>query len=127
MATEATVETISELVKEGHVLIDFWGPDCAPCMVMMPAVEALEEKYVGRITLLKVKAPDNRQVCRDMRVAGLPTYITLRTAARSSASRQRRHDRRHRGRDPAAPGGRAGDRTAGSRASPLTDTRNGRR
>ena len=32
MATEATVETISELVKEGHVLIDFWGPDCAPCM-----------------------------------------------------------------------------------------------
>jgi thiol-disulfide isomerase/thioredoxin len=47
-------------------------------MAMMPAVEALGEKYAGQITLLKVKAPDNRQVCRDMRVAGLPTYITLR-------------------------------------------------
>ena len=78
MATEATGETIAELVKEGHVLIDFWGPDCAPCMAMMPAVEALGEKYAGQVMLLKVKAPDNRQVCRDMRVAGLPTYITLR-------------------------------------------------
>jgi thioredoxin-like negative regulator of GroEL len=47
-------------------------------MAMMPAVEALGEKYAGQVTLLKVKAPDNRQVCRDMRVAGLPTYITLR-------------------------------------------------
>src|SRR4029078_3067505 len=78
MATEATVETISDLVKEGHVLIDFWGPDCTPCMAMMPAVEALGEKYAGRVTLLKVKAPANRQVCVDMRVAGLPPYITLR-------------------------------------------------
>ena len=78
MATEATVETIAELMKEGHVLIDFWGPDCAPCMGMMPAVEALGVKYAGQVTLLKLKAPDNRQVCRDMRVAGLPTYITLR-------------------------------------------------
>ena len=111
MATEVTVETIAESVKEGHVLIDFWGPDCAPCMAMMPAVEALGVKYAGQVTLLKVKAPDNRQVCREMRVAGLPTYI----------------DRRRRGRDPAAAGGRAGDWTAGPRASPLRDTRNGGR
>jgi thiol-disulfide isomerase/thioredoxin len=41
MVTEATAETITDLLKEGHVLIDFWGPDCAPCMAMMPAVEAL--------------------------------------------------------------------------------------
>jgi thioredoxin 1 len=78
MGTDATVETFSELVNDGHVLLDIWGPDCAPCMALMPAVEALEEKYEGRITLLKLNAPENRQVCRDMRVAGLPTYITLR-------------------------------------------------
>ena len=65
-------------MKEGHVLYRLLGPYCAPCMAMMPAVEALGEKYAGQVTLLKVKAPDNRQVCRDMRVAGLPTYITLR-------------------------------------------------
>jgi thioredoxin len=78
MATDATVETFTDLVKKGHVLLDVWGPDCAPCMAMMPAVEALEDRYEGRITLLKLNAPENRQVCRDMRVAGLPTYITLR-------------------------------------------------
>ena len=78
MAAEATVTTFTELVRKGHVLLDIWGPDCAPCMALMPAVEALEGKYKGQITLVKLNAPDNRQVCRDMRVAGLPTYITLR-------------------------------------------------
>ena len=78
MATDATVETFPELVKAGHVLLDVWGPDCAPCVALMPAVEALEERYEGRLRVLKLNAPENRQVCRDMRVAGLPTYITLR-------------------------------------------------
>ncbi len=27
---------------------------------------------------LKVNAPDNRRVCRDLRVAGLPAYLTMR-------------------------------------------------
>ena len=78
MTVDATVETFADLVRNGNVLLDIWGPDCAPCMALMPAVEALEERYAGRITLLKLNAPENRQVCRDLRVAGLPTYITLR-------------------------------------------------
>ena len=124
MATEATVETISELVKEGHVLIDFWGPDCAPCMAMMPAVEALGERYAGQVTLLKVKAPDNRQVCRDMRIAGLPTYITLRDGGEvERVTGNGGHDRRHRGRDPAAPGRRAGDGASRAGASLDEDRR----
>ena len=27
---------------------------------------------------LKVNAPDNRKICRDLRVAGLPAYLTMR-------------------------------------------------
>lgn len=78
MPIDAAAETFAELANEGHVLLDIWGPDCAPCMALMPAVEALEEKYAGRITLLKLNAPENRPLCRKLRVAGLPTYITMR-------------------------------------------------
>lgn len=78
MAVDATVETFDEVARDGHVLLDVWGPDCAPCIALMPHVEALEERFAGRFTLVKLNAPDNRKVCRDLRVAGLPTYITMR-------------------------------------------------
>jgi thioredoxin 1 len=81
MGVEATPETFPELVAEGNVLVDFWGPRCQPCLAMMPAVEALEERYAGAFRLVKVNAPDNRQVCRDLKVFGLPTYVLYRDGA----------------------------------------------
>jgi thioredoxin 1 len=81
MAVDATPETFSELVAEGNVLVDFWGPRCQPCLALMPAVEALEERYAGRLRLVKVNAPENRQVCRELRVLGLPTYVLYRDGA----------------------------------------------
>jgi thioredoxin 1 len=75
---EATVETFEQLSADGPVLVDIWGPQCQPCLALMPAVEALAETYGDRVRFLKVNAPDNRKVCRDLRVAGLPAYLTLR-------------------------------------------------
>lgn len=78
MAVDATPETFKSLVAEGDVLVDFWGPRCQPCLALMPAVEALEEQYGGRLRLVKVSAPENRAVCRELGVMGLPTYLLLR-------------------------------------------------
>ena len=75
---EATVETFDELSREGDVLVDIWGPQCQPCLALMPAVESLAETYGDRVRFLKVNAPDNRKICRDLRVAGLPAYLTMR-------------------------------------------------
>jgi thioredoxin len=81
MSVDATPETFESLVAEGSVLVDFWGPRCQPCLALMPAVEALEQHYDGRLKLVKVNAPDNRQVCRDLRVMGLPTYLLYQNGA----------------------------------------------
>ena len=78
MATDVTIETYPELAAKGEVLLDIWGPECQPCLALMPAVEELGERYEGRLRLLKLNAPENRKLCRDLRVAGLPAYITLR-------------------------------------------------
>ena len=75
---DATVETFADLSGIGEVLVDIWGPQCQPCLALMPAVEALEASYGDRVRFLKVNAPDNRKVCRDLRVAGLPAYLTMR-------------------------------------------------
>ena len=75
---DATVETFDGLAGEGPVLVDIWGPDCRPCLALMPAVETLAERYRDRVRFVKVNAPENRKVCRDLRVAGLPAYLTMR-------------------------------------------------
>jgi len=78
METEVTIENFPGVVEEGSVLLDVWGPQCAPCIALMPAVDELAERYEGRVRVLKLNAPENRKVCRDLRVAGLPAYITMR-------------------------------------------------
>jgi thioredoxin 1 len=75
---DATIETFEEVASRGEVLVDIWGPDCRPCIALMPAVETLAERYRDRVRFVKVNAPENRKVCRDLRVAGLPAYLTMR-------------------------------------------------
>jgi thioredoxin 1 len=75
---EATVDTFEAAAREGNVLVDIWGPDCQPCIALMPAVDTLAERYRDRVRFVKVNAPENRKVCRDLRVAGLPAYLTMR-------------------------------------------------
>jgi thioredoxin 1 len=78
MPVEATLETFSDLTNEGSVFVDFWGPRCQPCIAMMPTIAKLEEESAGAVRVVKVNSAENRQVCRDLRVFGLPTYILMR-------------------------------------------------
>ena len=77
MPVDASVDDFHALVSEGSVLVDFWGPRCQPCLALMPAVEALEDRLAGRLKLVKVNASENRAICRELSVFGLPTYILL--------------------------------------------------
>ena len=78
MPVDATVETFGELTGEGSVLVDFWGPRCQPCLAMMPTIAKLEEDAGGAVRVVKVNSAENRQICRDLRVFGLPTYVLMR-------------------------------------------------
>ncbi len=57
------------------VLVDFWGPQCKPCLALMPGVEELEQTYTGRLKVGKVNSVQNRMLCARLRVMGLPTFI----------------------------------------------------
>lgn len=78
MAVDATVDSFSALVASGIVLVDFWGPRCAPCLALMPTVEKLEEERGGRFTLVRVNAAENRQIARDLKVIAMPTFVLYR-------------------------------------------------
>ena len=61
--------------SEAPVLVDFWGPQCGPCLALMPAVEGLEEKYGENLKVVKLNASQNKRFCLSMKVLGLPTYL----------------------------------------------------
>jgi len=66
----------AEVVKSDQpVIVDFWGPQCAPCLALMPEIEKLAAEFEGRIKIGKLNSAENRRFCMSMKVMGLPTFL----------------------------------------------------
>lgn len=57
------------------VIVDFWGPQCAPCLALMPEVEKLAADYEGKIKIGKLNSAENRRYCMSLKIMGLPTFL----------------------------------------------------
>ena len=73
---EATAETFREAVSAGTVLVDVWGPHCAPCLALMPHVERLAAER-PELTVVKLDATKARRLCIDLRIASVPAFLML--------------------------------------------------
>ncbi len=69
---------LGEVLGSRAALIDFWGPDCAPCRLVDPVVEALAETHGGRVAFYKLNVDDHPGVAARFGVMGIPTLIFLR-------------------------------------------------
>ena len=77
MAIEVNADTFEKEVIQSAlpVLVDFWGPQCAPCLALMPHVEGLADKYGSKLKISKIDASKNRRLCLNLKVLGLPTFL----------------------------------------------------
>ena len=80
MAIEVNADTFEKEVVQSDtpVVVDFWGPQCAPCLALMPGVEALAEKYGEKVKISKVDSSKNRRFCMTLKVLGLPTFLVYK-------------------------------------------------
>ena len=70
------------LQSELPVMVDFWGPQCSPCLALMPAVGQFERDYAGKIKVVKLNAAaGNRMLCAKLKVLGLPTFLFYKNGA----------------------------------------------
>ena len=60
------------------VIVDIWGPSCQPCLELMPDVEALSEAYEGKVKIVKLNSAQNRRLCINYRVMGLPAFLVFK-------------------------------------------------
>lgn len=74
---EVNSDTFTEEVlgSEKPVVVDFWGPRCAPCLALLPQVEKLESSFADKVKFVKVDASKNRRLCLELKVLSLPTYL----------------------------------------------------
>lgn len=74
--SEATRENFDDLAMSGTVLVDVWGPDCRPCLALMPHVEKLAEAR-DDVKVVKLEAPKARRICIRLGVHALPTFVLM--------------------------------------------------
>lgn len=73
---DVTSDNFEEVIAEGWVLVDVWAETCEPCLKLGPPLAQLAEER--EFTLAKVEAPEARDLCRQLRVLGLPALILFR-------------------------------------------------
>lgn len=76
--TEATRENFRDLVAQGTTLVDVWGPDCQPCLAMMPFIERMAAERADEFKTVKLEAPKARRLCIELRLMGLPAFVLFR-------------------------------------------------
>lgn len=55
------------------VIIDFWGPTCAPCKMIAPVIEEMATKYKGEVAFGKVDVTKNLKLAGEMSIRSIPT------------------------------------------------------
>ena len=55
------------------VVVDFWGPTCAPCKMIAPVIEDLSRNLKGEVAFAKVDVTKNLKLAGEMSIRSIPT------------------------------------------------------
>ncbi len=71
-----SVAAYNQLLQSNKfVLVDFYGPWCAPCKKMMPMIDKLKAEYKGRVLILKVNVDASKELVSKLKVPAVPYFI----------------------------------------------------
>ena len=66
------------LRHDGLVLVDIWGPGCAPCKQLEPIIIRLAKDYAGRLKVAEINAAGAPRTMAKLGVRGTPTVLYYR-------------------------------------------------
>lgn len=75
MPITITDKTFMSETNEGLVLIDFFGTWCAPCRMLLPVLEQIEETLAEKIKIVKIDVDENPAIARSLGILAVPTLI----------------------------------------------------
>lgn len=72
-ATTATFEQeVIERSKAAVVVVDFWAPTCAPCLMLGPILEEAVAARDGAVWLVKVNTQHSRELVLGLKIQSIP-------------------------------------------------------
>lgn len=80
MDIEINKDNYQEVILENPepTVVDFWGPQCARCLELMPVMEAIVLSRKGAVRLVKIDASKNRRLCMGLKLMRLPAFLFYR-------------------------------------------------
>jgi thioredoxin 1 len=66
------------LHSETPVLVDFWAEWCAPCRMVAPVIEQINEDYNGEIKVGKLDVDASPVISAQLGVLSIPTIILFK-------------------------------------------------
>lgn len=61
--------------SELPVVLDVWGPGCAPCKQLEPIIVRLAQQYQGRVKVAEINAASSPKTMTKLGVRGTPTVL----------------------------------------------------
>ena len=61
----------------GAVLIDFWSPQCRPCVQLAPTIDEIKEEH-DEVEVIKINVLENMDEAVKYQVRSLPTLVFLK-------------------------------------------------
>ncbi|MDD4123983.1 MAG: thioredoxin domain-containing protein [Bacilli bacterium] len=66
---------IEEIIKNGSVVLDFFGTHCGACNLIVPFLEQLQEEYETKIKIVKINTDFDLEYAKSLDVKSLPSLL----------------------------------------------------
>ncbi|HIE11148.1 MAG TPA: thioredoxin [Kiritimatiellae bacterium] len=72
---EAGANEFDSIVASGVVLVDFWAQWCGPCLMQIPILEKVAQKWGDRVKFVKVNVDQNTSIAARHGIRSIPILL----------------------------------------------------